>query len=184
MLARKLAKLWEEWTGQDFPGGVENAWIHREYPGKDQRSQGAMSWSLYTIGPGRPTPVRPVFMSQWPATLCAREPKWLQTEGAWGSIEWIFDRQLVKECAVCAAEVKPLALTQLSDSGYYCPDCVRAELRAAGRISKVPDDAPGRKGTHVRCPSCGEWAHLHDETTNCFLYARFLDDEYDDRVGS
>ena len=58
VLARKLAKLWEEWTGQDFPGGVENAWIHREYPGKDQRSQGAMSWSLYTIGPGRPTPVR------------------------------------------------------------------------------------------------------------------------------
>ena len=62
-LARKLARLWEKWTGDDFPGGVENAFIQRDYPGRQQRAQGAMSWALYTMGPGTPAPILPAFMS-------------------------------------------------------------------------------------------------------------------------
>ena len=48
-LARSLARLYEEKTGQPFPGGVENAYIQRSYAGYWQRASGAMSWYLEPI---------------------------------------------------------------------------------------------------------------------------------------
>jgi len=44
--ARKLARIYNEMVETPFPGGEENAFIQRLYPGHWQRSSGAWSWLL------------------------------------------------------------------------------------------------------------------------------------------
>src|SRR5574343_227912 len=48
-LAWKLAEIYEEMVGHEFPGGPGNAFIYRTRAGKYQRSEGAWSWSLCPI---------------------------------------------------------------------------------------------------------------------------------------
>ena len=47
-LARKIARIYEQRIGP-FPGGVTNACICRQYPGRNQRAAGAWSWQLGVI---------------------------------------------------------------------------------------------------------------------------------------
>lgn len=71
-LARRLARLYERETNHPFPGGVENAFIDRLYPGYWQRTSGAWSWRLGNIAPSNVGHVE--MGSQWPARVAITNP--------------------------------------------------------------------------------------------------------------
>ena len=48
-LAMKLAEIYRETFGEEFPGGIENAKIERVRAGAGDRSAGAWSWELVSI---------------------------------------------------------------------------------------------------------------------------------------
>jgi hypothetical protein len=75
-LARKLARIYKEHWGVDFPGGETNAFILRYRPGHWQRSAGAASWSLCAISNyWRLDSEMPLyFESSHPAVECAKNP--------------------------------------------------------------------------------------------------------------
>ena len=80
-LARDLAKIYETYIGP-FPGGIKNAYIHRWYPGHNQKALGAFSWSLCKIDPEKITKGRDGivhdtvrnFSSIYPAKQAVKEP--------------------------------------------------------------------------------------------------------------
>lgn len=76
-LARKLAVLYESMVEQPFPGGIENAFVDRLYPGHWQRSEGAWSWCIGSISSRwRQDHDFPCdFGSQFPAKLCVKQPE-------------------------------------------------------------------------------------------------------------
>ncbi len=50
--ASELAKLYENLTDREFPGGPDNAVLHRTYAGYWQRLAGAWSWWIVTQDSG------------------------------------------------------------------------------------------------------------------------------------
>lgn len=76
-LSRRLARMWEQETGQPLPGGIENACIQRTRAGHWQRSAGAWYWFLYTIVIDGAQHAIPEMGSQWPARECVKDPSLL-----------------------------------------------------------------------------------------------------------
>ena len=75
-LARKLAEIYKELIGEEFPGGIGNAMIMRDYLGMTSyRSDGAWTWSLISIDIHKGLPRD--FGSPWAATKCVKNTKLL-----------------------------------------------------------------------------------------------------------
>ena len=68
-LARRLASIYQGLTCRLFPGGPENAYIHRLGAGYRKRRSGERSWELRAIDPSKGSPVS--FGSQMSAVRCA-----------------------------------------------------------------------------------------------------------------
>lgn len=75
--ARRLAKIYKELTGEKFPGGIENAYIQRNYPGCYQRSAGFASWTLESISFAwlQDDNCPQQFASQHTARECIKDPE-------------------------------------------------------------------------------------------------------------
>ena len=79
-LARQLAEIYEKYLGP-FPGGIENAYINRLYPGRWQRSSGALSWNLMVLD--RQYGDADNFASQFTAKKAVKDPLDTIVYGFW-----------------------------------------------------------------------------------------------------
>ena len=77
-LARKLAAIYEDRTGEAFPGGPENARIRRTRLSLAATQNGEISWWLDVIDDTHleGTDLKP-FCSSDTATSCGRNPDWI-----------------------------------------------------------------------------------------------------------
>lgn len=74
-LARKLAEHYETLTGENFPGGIDNAKIRRSRLSRRQTLTGCFSWSLEMIDKGNNHTAPLDFGSPETATHCATHPE-------------------------------------------------------------------------------------------------------------
>lgn len=73
-----------------WPGGPQNAKIHRLYAGRHQRAAGAWVWDLKPVA-ARQLSLYPSVGSQWPATTIARGFEVLRDQ--WGDLS-LFPKDL------------------------------------------------------------------------------------------
>lgn len=75
LLARKLAKLYEEAYYVKFPGGIDNACINHDKLNNNDRSAGGWGWHLGSINNKLVHAVHD-FGSQTPASKCKKHDLW------------------------------------------------------------------------------------------------------------